>query len=311
MLLGLIVATAVVGCREDRDRAGGEARQPERANVVPPTEQPAETARRQEPAPRSPQAPSIEPRAEGESAAEGAEERSAPDGAYRAPAAEIADAVVCRPTSDAMQTVERSFEFADLDDDGRISREEAVSTLDLLIGGFFFQADGNGDGTITPAEAREARSQFFERNPKLATTFSAIRDRTGQSPFAAVAQLLDVDNDEPLTMAEARRAARASTTQLFAVVDTNGDGALTAEEGRQAALAGAAAAGRATFVAADTNQDGALSKRELEDALSAASRTAFDVADENDDGRLTRKEAAAVVQQVMSQIEVRGGQRTK
>ena len=42
------------------------------------------------------------------------------------------------------------FKLADTNNDGQISQKEATDAGNLLVGGFFFRADANGDGTLTP-----------------------------------------------------------------------------------------------------------------------------------------------------------------
>ena len=46
------------------------------------------------------------------------------------------------------------FKLADTNNDNRISQKEAVDAGNLLVGGFFFRADANGDGTVTSQEAQ-------------------------------------------------------------------------------------------------------------------------------------------------------------
>ena len=45
------------------------------------------------------------------------------------------------------------FKLADTNNDNRISQKEAIDAGNVLVGGFFFRADANGDGTVTSDEA--------------------------------------------------------------------------------------------------------------------------------------------------------------
>jgi len=56
--------------------------------------------------------------------------------------------------ADVQDTAKMLFKLADTNNDGQISQKEAVDAGNLLVGGFFFRADANGDGTLTPEEAR-------------------------------------------------------------------------------------------------------------------------------------------------------------
>ena len=51
------------------------------------------------------------------------------------------------------------FKMADTNNDGQISQKEAIDAGNLLVGGFFFRADQNGDGVAQPGRgaSRPAR----------------------------------------------------------------------------------------------------------------------------------------------------------
>src|SRR5439155_15599767 len=68
---------------------------------------------------------------------------------------------------DLQDTARMLFKMADTNNDGQISQKEAVDVGNLLVGGFFFRADANGDGTLTPEEARAARESLFQQQPLL------------------------------------------------------------------------------------------------------------------------------------------------
>src|SRR5262245_12246018 len=68
---------------------------------------------------------------------------------------------------DLQDTARMLFKMADTNNDGQIAQKEAVDVGNLLVGGFFFRADANGDGTLTPEEARAARESLFQQKPLL------------------------------------------------------------------------------------------------------------------------------------------------
>ncbi len=59
--------------------------------------------------------------------------------------------------SDLRDTASLVFKLADTNNDNQISRKEATDAGNLLVGGFFFRADTNGDGVLTEQEAQQAR----------------------------------------------------------------------------------------------------------------------------------------------------------
>ena len=59
------------------------------------------------------------------------------------------------------------FKLADENNDGQISQKEAVDAGNLLVGGFFFRADANGDGVLSKDEARAARDAFLAQQPVM------------------------------------------------------------------------------------------------------------------------------------------------
>src|SRR5215468_2426691 len=69
--------------------------------------------------------------------------------------------------NDLQDTAKMLFKLADTNNDGQISQKEAVDVGNLVVGGFFFRADANGDGTLTPEEARTARENLYSQQPWL------------------------------------------------------------------------------------------------------------------------------------------------
>lgn len=196
----------------------------------------------------------------------------------------------------------RLVSFADPNGDGTVTRAEASSAANFLIGGFFFRADGNGDGVVTPQEGLQVRKDFMNEQPVLSSLLQSARDAGSQSPFAAIAQLLDVEYGQPVRAEQARATAKSAVDNLFAWADKNKDGELTEAEARNASLEGAQAAGRAMFRAIDANNDNQVSEAEFRNSLEGPAAIAFKMADKNSDGHLTQAEASNAVAQVAVQL---------
>ncbi|AUX26910.1 uncharacterized protein SOCEGT47_074800 [Sorangium cellulosum] len=218
---------------------------------------------------------------------------------------------VCRPTAQIERSAERLLEMADANRDGRISKVEASGTANFLIGGFFFRADANGDGTVTPEEGREARVEFMNQRPAMASVMREVRGATGKKPLESVARMLDVGYGKPLTLAEARQAARTAVDDLFGWSDTDKDGFISVAEARAAASEGARALGQAAFKAADTDRSGGLSLQEFQNALQGSAQVAFGLSDSNNDGQLSDDEAAVALGQLAGRLGIQSPARAQ
>jgi Ca2+-binding EF-hand superfamily protein len=222
-----------------------------------------------------------------------------------ASALKIGELATCQPAAEVNSMVRRVIELADTDGNGQVSREEARGGMSFLLGGAFFRADENADGRITPEEGRKMRADLERQHPGMGALLRQVRESTGKRPFQALAQVLNVDYGKPLTMDEARAAARSAMDDLFRVADTNNDDMISRQEAATASWEGVRALGRQAFAAADANQDGHLSASEFEEAMSGSAKAVFSVADTDNDGRLTENEAASAMSAAMHQLNVR------
>src|SRR5262245_11559741 len=68
---------------------------------------------------------------------------------------------------DLQDTAKMLFKLADDNNDNQISQQEALDVGNLVVGGYFFRADKNGDGTVTQDEMREAREKVLAQRPIL------------------------------------------------------------------------------------------------------------------------------------------------
>lgn len=196
----------------------------------------------------------------------------------------------------------RLFQMADTNQDGQLSKQEAIGASNFIVGGFFFRADADADGTVTPEEARAARRELTAQMPRLGVLLQGIRGATGQSPFQGVAQMLDVDYGKPLNIREMREAVQKAVDAAFVVADGDRNANITLAEARGAVAESARTLGRLAFAASDTDKDGRLSQPEFEAAIVVPARAAFAMVDTNRSGTLSPEEAREAVLLLMNQL---------
>ena len=229
-----------------------------------------------------------------------------PESNVQSNAAVVAPGVgACQPSEKMETLVTKLAEHADADNDGAISKHEAESTMNFVLGGMFFRSDENGDGTITPEEAREVREEFAEKNPAIAALFGyarSVKQATGAAPFARIAEIVDVDYKESVSAQDVRQASNAALDDLYQVADRDKNGIITLAEARNASLAGTAALGGQMFEAADKDDDGTVELSELKTAVDSTLTSAFQTADKNSDGKLTQEEAKGALDVLASRL---------
>jgi Ca2+-binding EF-hand superfamily protein len=203
------------------------------------------------------------------------------------------------------------FKLADTNNDNRISQKEAIDAGDLLVGGFFFRADVNGDGVVTAAEAAAARESLFNQRPLLRLIFErgkeeVNRQRSERAPGAqqvTLASLLDANHDGNYSAPEVRQAVQNSVQTLFMMADRNGDGQLDPAEVNQAIVEMARTAAQTAFNSADTDRNGALSQAEFDKAITNPAHVLFRILDANNDGQISQDEMRSGVQIVMQELK--------
>lgn len=217
---------------------------------------------------------------------------------------------------DLLETARMLFMLTDTNGDNLISEKEAIDAGNLLVGGFFFRADANGDGTLTKDEAQQARDALFAQQPILRFVLSRA-DKTNTPENAAVSpeteikpstvaqqigQLLDANNDRQLQAAELRQAVQTGVKGLFVMVDANHDGQVSPAEINAGALTLAREGVQTAFQTADADKNGGLSKDEFAKALVQPGYTLFDIVDRNLDGQLTEDEIGQAMQIAFQQV---------
>jgi Ca2+-binding EF-hand superfamily protein len=190
------------------------------------------------------------------------------------------------------------FKLADTNNDNLISQKEAIDAGNLLFGGFFFRADTNGDGKLTPDELRAAREALFNQKPLLRFIFqrtSAEVDRQGSqaavnSEKQKLINLLDTNHDSTLSAVELRQAVQSSVQSLFLMADVNNDGQLEPAEVNGAIVELGRTALQTAFNAADVDKNGALSQAEFDKAILNPVHVLFRNLDANNDNQISADE---------------------
>jgi Ca2+-binding EF-hand superfamily protein len=209
-----------------------------------------------------------------------------------APTVSMAHVGSCEPSAEVVGLLSRIAETADSNGNGQVEKEEARSAADFLVGGFFFRADKDADGTISPDEGRAIRAELMNRQPG----FSAILKRAtpdGGAALARMAELLGIEYDKPVTSTELRDAGQKLVDETFRVADSDKNGSLTQAEAQQAGWDMVHSLAKAAFSATDSNRDDKLTLEEFRAALEEPARFAFQAADLDKNGMLSETEAAS------------------
>ena len=212
---------------------------------------------------------------------------------------------------DLQDTGRMVFKLADENNDGQISQKEAVDAGNLIVGGFFFRADKDGNGVLTKEESDQAREAFLSSKPWLKYAVETVRanqNRAGnnntnpQNMLAGLASTFDTNQDKQLQAAELRQAVQTVVQGGFATADTNRDGQLSTTEVNAAMTGFSRQLAQAAFQQADKDNNGQLSTQEFEQAILQPARTAFQIMDLNHDGQLSQQEAQTARQVIASRL---------
>ena len=213
---------------------------------------------------------------------------------------------------DLQDTGRSVFKLVDENNDGQISQKEAVDAGNVTIGGLFFRADADGNGVVTPEEAKASRDTFLAQKPMVRFLMSRIEASKPQAyganggspnPAAAFMSLVDANGDKQLQATEVRQAIQTTVQGLFATADTNRDGLMSPTEVNSAIVGAVKAAEQATFQAADLNRDGQISKEEFTKSLTDPANAAFMVLDANNDGQLSQQEMISAGKMIEAQVK--------
>jgi hypothetical protein len=208
----------------------------------------------------------------------------------------------CEPSSEITQMLARISETADANGNGEIEKTEAYSAVDFLVGGFFFRADKNFDGSVSVDEGRDARRDLLKRSPMLASLMKRIATTESSAALDRMADLLGIEYDKTISSNEMRDAGRQLIDEVYRLADQDKNGRLSAGEAQQATLRGVRSVAQSAFAISDSDGNKKLSLEEFKSALDAPARVAFKAADLDNDGALTSDEAASALSALTRQV---------
>jgi Ca2+-binding EF-hand superfamily protein len=203
------------------------------------------------------------------------------------------------------------FVLADANHDGLISQQEAIDANDLLVGGFFFRADADGNGVVTEGEAKAVVDKYLDQNPWLKYVVESLQNQAKQknaqsgtqlASFQGIVALIDTNNDKQIQATELRQLVQTLTQSYFAAADTNRDGQMSPSEVNAAVAGIARSIAQQTFQQADTDHNGQLSRAEYDKALVEPANAIFQIIDLNHDGQLSQQEADQIGRVVVRQV---------
>ena len=120
------------------------------------------------------------------------------------------------------------FEQADANDDGKVTKDEAMSFHRERFEKLLEKGDKDGDGALSKEEAREALKEIGkEKRAEMAK-------KVGQAMHERFMKL-DANEDGKVTVDEVPESRREWFKKLLEKADADGDGALSKEEGKKAA----------------------------------------------------------------------------
>jgi len=219
---------------------------------------------------------------------------------------------------DALRQVQNTgrmiFMMSDANHDGQVSQKEAIDVNNLLIGGFFFAADADGNGAVSQEEMRKIRDTYLNQNPWMRYIVESLeaqqknnKDRTNSNqnnPILSFATLLDANSDKQIQAQEVRQLVQTITQSVFAAADTNRDGQMSPSEVNAAVAGGVRAIAQASFQQADADNNNQLSRAEYDKAIVEPANVVFQVLDLNHDGQLSQQEIQQLERTVVSQVRM-------
>jgi Ca2+-binding EF-hand superfamily protein len=205
------------------------------------------------------------------------------------------------------------FVMADINHDGQVSQQEAVDAGNLIVGGFFFRADADGNGTVTDQEARAMMSRYLDQNPWVKYVVESLRNQAQNSSrgsqnggqpgsFRGIVTLIDTNNDKQIEATEMRQFVQTVAQSYFAAADTNHDGQINPTEVNASVVGLARAVVQQSFLQADSDGNGQLSRGEYDKAIVEPANMIFQIIDLNHDGQLSQQEVQQLAQVVVTRL---------
>jgi len=211
-----------------------------------------------------------------------------------------------------IQNVGRTmFLAADVNHDGLLSQKEAIDANNTLVGGFFFQADRDGNGAVTQEEARAVQDAYLSQNPWARYIVETIRaqqknPQNSNQPdlIQSFSALLDSNNDKQIQATEVRELVQTTTQSIFAAADTNRDGQMSPSEINAAIAGGARSLAQFAFQQADTDNNGSLSRAEYDKSIVEPANVVFQILDLDHNGQISQQEAQQNERVLISQLRM-------
>jgi hypothetical protein len=214
---------------------------------------------------------------------------------------------------DLQNTGRMLFVMADVNHDGQVSQQEAVDAGDLVVGGFFFRADTDGNGTVTDQEARAEVNKYLDQSPWLKYVVESLRNQAQNKPangqnraqggsIKGIVALIDTNRDNQLESSELRQFVQTATQSFYAAADTNHDGLMSPAEVNAAVAGLGKAVAQQAFLQADADGNGQLSRTEYDKALIEPANVFFQIIDLNHDGQLSQQETQQLAQVIVTRL---------
>lgn len=209
---------------------------------------------------------------------------------------------------DLQDTGKILFIMADENKDGQVSQQEAIDAMNLIVGGHFFRADADGNGTVSREEAQQAREKLVQQRPVLRILLQRAQAKDPQATATArnveqsFMSVADTNGDGQISSPEVKQLVQSTVQSVYAMADTNRDGQMSPSE-MNAAVAGATkAAIQAAYKKADTDGNGQLSQAEFDKAIVEPAHVVFIMLDANHDGQISPQEFQAAERAVANQM---------
>jgi len=201
------------------------------------------------------------------------------------------------------------FKMADTNNDGLISQQEAVGVGNQIVGGYFFRADQDGNGSVSKEERQKARELILAQKPFLrglvqrAKTNAPEAAANAQAARQGVMSLLDSNSDGELQAQELRQMVQTTVQSLFAAADTDRDGQMSPSEVNGAIAGAARSIVSGVYQKADADNNGQLSQDEFNKAIIEPANAVLSILDANNDGQISAQEFQAAERAVAAQLE--------
>jgi len=212
-----------------------------------------------------------------------------------------------------IQTVGRTvFMGADVNHDGQLSQKEAIDATNVMVGGYFFEADRDGNGVVSEQEVRSLTDNYLNQNPWMRYAWETIQaqqkgaanNSNQANPIQGFESLIDSNGDKQIQATELRQMVQTLVQSIFAAADTNRDGQMNPSEINAAIAGGAQALAQFSFQQADADNNGALSRAEYDKAIIEPANVVFQVLDGDNNGQITQQEAEKAQRVVISQVRM-------